>query len=398
MKTLLYVLLFFSGLTQVQAQLTTFYVRPETINAGYTAAQDSHYVAFNPSVTSNGKLLVFFPGTGALTKHYLLFPQLAANLGYHCISVAYPNGSPTVAQMCAGNSDADCYRDIHEEVCYGNDVSTNVTVDDLNSIHDRMVSLLQYLHTQYPSAGWGAFLSSNEPVWNMITLSGHSQGSGHALYLAKTKTCDRLIMFAGANDYSNYYSSSANWVSEAGLTNPSRYFSLLHLRDEVWDYAKQYAVVKDISMTAYGDDSTKIDFLSAPYSNSHCLYTDIEPLHPALAGAYHNGMAVDFFTPLAMIEPVWTYMLSTMVVDGILDAKSKASTLKLYPNPVTEQLNVTCTSAISSAPIQVLNMYGEVLIEEILEGSGSSFSTSELKPGVYLLRVNNECVKFVKEQ
>lgn len=230
-------------------QLTGLFITPNTIDPAYPTTDDSNYVAVNLSVTSNNKLLVFLPGTGARTKNYLLFPNLAADLGYHCISLSYPNGYPTVASLCSGSTDTNCYHDIRQEVCYGTDVSSNITVDTLNSINTRLIKTLNYLDSIYPTQGWGIYLSGGNPVWSKIAVSGHSQGGGHALYLAKTRPCERMIMFAGADDYSNYYSQPANWIHYPSLTPVSKFFSFLNLNDDVWTYSKQFSVVQGIGMT-----------------------------------------------------------------------------------------------------------------------------------------------------
>lgn len=380
------------------AQLVSFYVKPILTDGNYAASQDSHYVAINKSVTSNNKLLLFLPGTGALTRHYLKFPTLAASLGYHCVSVAYPNTGPTVAQLCAGNNNADCYKNIRQEVCYGTPVSNDVAVDSLNSIRMRLIHLLQYLQNTYPADGWAQFMAGGEPAWERIAVSGHSQGSGHALYLAKTQNCERNLMFAGADDYSNYYSQAANWTYTAGITPPARYFSFLHLEDEVWDYSKQYAVVQACGMTANGDDSTRVDNATAPYSNSHCLYTDIQPLFPGIYSAYHNGMVVDFYTPSSggqpVYTPVWTYMLTEALPTTITEVAGP--TFALYPNPSKGVIHLKTTIPVGSTELEVRNIQGELVLKNNLTASGlMDIDLSPYGPGVYSIRIGTAVLKVV---
>src|ERR1700741_47470 len=126
------------------SQLSAFYVYPNATDNNYTMAQDSHYVALNNSVVSNGKLFVFIGGTGSLTKHYKHLPQLAANMGYHAVSISYPN-FPSISASCGGSANSNCYEDFRQEVCYGTPLSSSVSVDTFNCIYTRLVKLLNYL-------------------------------------------------------------------------------------------------------------------------------------------------------------------------------------------------------------------------------------------------------------
>ncbi len=301
--------------TSAHAQPTIFYVAPSATDTAYASSQDKHLVILNKTVSYNNKLLVFLPGTGALTKHYTEFPKLAASLGYHCVSLAYPNDFPSITEACTGSADTDCFKNFRQEVCYGTPVSNAVSVDTLNSIATRLVKLLRYLNTTYPSDGWGAYLKQGNVNWNKIAVAGHSQGSGHALYFGKTKFCFRVIMFSGANDYSNLYKKPANWVSMPGLTPVSATYSFLHLKDDVVAYSKQYKVVQATGMTGSGDDSTSVDNAQPPYNHSHCLYTKAKPRFSFVYSSWHDGPVVDFYTPVNskgnfLYTPVWKYMLT----------------------------------------------------------------------------------------
>ena len=382
------------------AQLNAFYVTPNSVNNSYVVGEDSNYVVTNPSVPPLNKLLVFLPGTGAKPKHYLLFPNLAANLGYHCINLTYPNGYPTVAMLCAGNSNADCYANLRQEVCYGTPVSEDVDVDSLNSINTRLYNTLSYLAANYPSQNWGQFLSGNTMDWSKIAISGHSQGGGHALYFAKTQSCERMIMFAGADDYSNYYSQPANWTFVPGQTSTGKYFSFLHLNDDVWDYAKQYAVVQATGMTA-NDDSTLVDYLNSPYNNSHCLYTTVTPLYPGIYSAEHNGTVVDYFTPRdgnndPLYTPVWTYMLS----DEVAEVQSKNEMhLSLYPNPATKTINIG-NSSLDPFEIIITTELGQIIHQD--SGNNLSIDCSAFPAGLYFIYWKNamgksSCEKIIIE-
>lgn len=75
----------------------------------------------------------------------------------------------------------------------GEDVSPLVSVNAANSITGRLVSLLTYLNSNFPTEGWGQYLTNGQPRWDLITVAGHSQGGGHAGYLAKLVSLDRAV-------------------------------------------------------------------------------------------------------------------------------------------------------------------------------------------------------------
>ena len=71
--------------------------------------------------------------------------------------------------------------------------------------------------------------------------------------------------------------------------------------------------------------------------------------------------------------------------------------LDVYPNPVNDVLNVSCSEVISS--LEVLDMAGRTVVS--MNGNNSSIDTKALSAGVYMLRVVTEngvsSQKFVKE-
>jgi len=400
LKHILFTLLLLPALG-ARAQVTSFYVAPHAMDTAYTTAQDSSYVCIDASVASNGKLLIFLDGSGSNTKDYTYYPQLAAALGYHCISVAYPN-SPTVGSLCSASSDSLCYDKVRQEICYGTDASTLVSVDTFNSIYTRTVKLLQYLAATYPSAGWDAFLSGGVPVWASIVMSGHSQGSGHALYFAKTHPVYRVVMFSGADDYSAWYSAPAHWIHNASATPVSSYYSFLHLQDDVVPYSEEFAIVQALGMTASGDDSTLVDHISFPYLNSHCLYTDATPNHVSIASSYHDATVVDFFTPLGgsgyLFDSVWYYTLQIPATTGI-ESPSQQPAFSLYPVPARDVINLLPQST-GAGRVQITDLSGRVLISVsavFQKGSPMAMGIASLPPGAYVIQAQGATRLFIKE-
>lgn len=385
-----------------KSQVTAFFVKPFQTDAAYAVPQDSHYVAVNPAVTNNGKLVLFIGGTGSQAKNYTAIPRLAANLGFHAISIAYPN-SIAAAQACAGSPDSLCFDSFRQEICYGTPVSSKVAVDTLNSISIRLVRLLQYLSVAYPFAGWDQFLSGGLPVWSNIAVAGHSQGSGHALYFANTQPCNRALLFSGANDYSVYYSRTAHWIRSSFQTSKTGIFSFLNLYDEVESYSSQYEVLKSLGMLA-ADDSTLVDTKQPPYGNSHCLYTKAQSSHPSLAATYHNSTSVDYFAPIGtgefLFNPVWTYMLTSSPATFTAKSNNSHAEFLVFPNPSMNIVTVQPESHDFVREIQVISLSGQTIRQMNTLSSRAGVSVSinleDIPAGCYFIRLSTDSGIFTR--
>ena len=81
-------------------------VPPSCTESGIAGWTEPHYALRDPSVASNGLLLVFFPGTGFLPSDYQLVLAAAAHQGYFAIGLRYANDKDVGAISDA--SDPDC--------------------------------------------------------------------------------------------------------------------------------------------------------------------------------------------------------------------------------------------------------------------------------------------------
>jgi uncharacterized protein YjdB len=71
--------------------------------------------------------------------------------------------------------------------------------------------------------------------------------------------------------------------------------------------------------------------------------------------------------------------------------------LKLFPNPATNNLTVELKSFKNAEKMQIFNLTGRLLKEIILTSTKQQISIEDLPKGVYLVRVKNSAVKFIKE-
>lgn len=290
-------------------------VAPATTNSALTDNLSAHF-AINPApTTTRNRLFVMLPGTTAIPRFYRLIVRAGAARGYHSIGLTYPNDE-AVGTICAGSTRPDCPGEVRREIITGTDTSPLVAITPANSITGRLVSMLTYMQATYPGEGWGQYLISGAPNWAVITVGGHSQGAGHAGYMAKLHILDRVAMFSGPGDVGNVPSTPAQWITLPNATPAARQYGFTHRQDELVPLALIEFNWSQIGLGAFGA-SVSVDGSAAPYGDRRQLTTNIaipiSPLSPSTAPA-HGGTVVDVVTPLTaggepLYLPVWNYMI-----------------------------------------------------------------------------------------
>jgi hypothetical protein len=368
------------------SQINTFFVRPIQTNSGYTAPQDSHLVVRNTSTNLN-KLFLFIGGTGSNTQGYQTLSNFAGTLGYDVLNLSYPNG--VAAASLGSNPDSMVFNKYREEVCFGTPVSMDVTVDSLNSIYNRTVALITYLDLTYPTQNWNQYLINPLTLnWSKIAVGGHSQGSGHACYFAKRFDVERVLMFSGPNDYSNYYAKSANWLRVPGVTDLSKHYVYLSLNDEVVPFSNQLINIQGLGLFPLYD-TTFTDIAVPPFNDSHCLYTKQAP---GVALLYHNS-TIKYST---INNLVWNYMLTNSEGTGMANVIT-TNDLRVYPIPASNTLNISSTNPISTLPYTLRDMNGVSLLSgTITDKTTFTLDISSLVKGFYLLTLGNRTVRVIK--
>jgi hypothetical protein len=280
------------------AQNTSVLIQPNQTDAGYATSQESHYVVRN-SKTHLNKLLLFIGGSYSVPKNYNLVCDHAATIGLDVISLSYPND--VAAAPLGVSSDKLIFDNYRDEVCLGNQVSNEVSVNVLNSINTRATKLVIFLKNTYPEQNWGQYLtSSNTLQWDKIIVSGHSQGSGHACYLGKKNLVDRVVMFSGPNDYSIFYGKAGNWLTQSGQTPLTKQFALLHTQDEIVPFTNQVANLRGLGLLTATQNPTLADDLVSPYNNQRSLSLNIP------ANSYHSST----IGGNAKLPNIWTYLFT----------------------------------------------------------------------------------------
>lgn len=365
-------------------QINTFYVTPNATDSGYAIGQDSHMVVRN-STTNNDHLFLFLGGTGSTTKSYKRISEFAGDLGFDVINLAYSND--VAAASLKNSSDLLAFDNYRQEICHGTQLSSAVTVDSFNSITTRFVKLLEYLQLTFPAESWDQYLFGGELDWSKISVGGHSQGSGHAAYFAKSHLVDRVLMFSGPNDYSEFFDSPANWLTESGTTPSENHFAYQSLLDEVVDFEHQFSNIEALGLYPLYD-TVHVDKVSSPFNQSQCLYTT---QNPGLVLLHHN-VPIKFSS---LNNTVWEYMLTNPIAIGV-ESNSESDFL-VFPNPVASILNVSTEAMQNNHSIVLHDLYGRQILNDFSGGNQFTIDLSALPVGVYILQIDEQVIEVFKK-
>jgi hypothetical protein len=167
-----------------------------------------HVVAFPTEATAIEGVYLHFTGSMGRAYHQgsQRFPSQtllkeAMKAGYITVQVAYHNryavNSP---EECIGAKDIDdCAGRVRYEKITGEDVTSVVEVPPADSIRKRLLDLFGYM--QNVGFDFPAPVTSNgEIAWENLRLGGHSQGSGHALYITKYWNSQHTCLLGGPYD------------------------------------------------------------------------------------------------------------------------------------------------------------------------------------------------------
>jgi hypothetical protein len=342
----------------------------------------NHQIFINPTCPSKDKLLLHLVGSYDDTESTTLFPSLAADSGFHVIVLHYPNLIPVTTQ-CRNNTDIDCHWKYRQELTFGEDTHSVLTVDTSNCILNRFEKVVQYLDANFSSENWNSFLLNGDSInWPKITISGHSQGGGHAAFMGKHFDLDRVIMFASPNEYSATYSAAAPWISMPGITPASKHYGMGNLYDDAIDFSEQYLVWNGLNMLPFGD-TVLVEQANCPYNDTRMLYTN-DTTAGNFPAPWHSCMLLDTVVPLdggnqpIFIEP-WQYLLGlcSSLTTGIEELPTAPLQLSIYPNPTQGEVIVSCTEKMKS--IQVFNLLGQEQISFTVNAESIQFQPPNTK-------------------
>lgn len=295
---------------QTTPQLYQYNVLPSSTDSAINSYNYEHYVKLDTRTTVKNKLFVFLPGTAGFPSVYKLIVNKAAALGYHSIGLMYPNSTDMYTASTTG-TDLTQFGKCRQEIFDGTDQTPGVSVNTANCIKNRLYKLLVALQQQYPNQNWQQFISGTEVNWSKVTIAGHSQGGGHALYIAKKVSVERAISFSSI-DWNTTLEQSASWVFESGSTPISKCYSFISTRDQFFSYNNVLTQLADLGMTG---PAVSVDDFTPPFSGSHTLITSATPALSLLLPD-HNLTCLDAYVPKtnsgdvsASFDRAWAYLI-----------------------------------------------------------------------------------------
>lgn len=236
------------------------------------------------------------------------FCQLAASLGYHVISLRYPNAlSASAARF---DEDAGEFERFRLALIAGG-TSKHISLPRHESIEHRLIKLLQYLVATRPAGQWQQFLTADGSIrWEAIAVAGQSQGGGHAALIALHHQVARVICTGAPKDFNLKLDAPAAWLTRESATPKSRFFAFNHLQDrQAATWPQQLANLRALKLDAFGP-FVLVDVTQPPYRHSHILVTNY-PGGTLTSQEAHT--AVISWRNAAVFERVWRYMLTAPV-------------------------------------------------------------------------------------
>ena len=281
------------GSASLYAQVKVLRVEAGQTDPAIESVHGPHIALYDPQAADGHRLYLFLVGTGGKAIGSQKMDSIVAGWGYHVISLDYENHVISVA--CAHSLDPATFGRDREAIVTGAAVSDKIKVSPANSILNRFEKLLTYLVKHDPEGGWDQFVKYGRPVWSHIIVGGHSQGSGHAAYIGKMYSVDRVLIFSGPQDYMDDLRQPAPWQANPSATPPSRFFAFLAKNDP---FNTQHQIANCLLLMQLSKPETlAVNPGQAIHSNCHILINDIPGKSP------HGS------TVLPEFENVWRYML-----------------------------------------------------------------------------------------
>lgn len=266
----------------------------------------SHFIAVDITVDHPSVLYLHLPGSGGLPEDYQYVSLCAASCGYHVVNLAYCN-YPAVRILIKGIKDTDLPECIRRERLYGGNYADTANVSRADSVENRLLKVLQYNHKTHPDEGWDTFYTGDHIQWDRIVVGGHSQGAGHAAFLAKEHNLAGVIIFAGPGDFVAGY-GPAPWLSYENVTPPERMYAFTHASDP---FSQAFFTAQRIlGLQVFGP----LQNVDTGELTSHMLTTAL----PADSQNYHSCIIVDEYVlynedGAILYEYVWVYMFTRLL-------------------------------------------------------------------------------------
>jgi len=307
-------------------EITSFPIKPSATDPAIKTFDDPHWLYVNRGIVVERKpelpkdrhqLLLWLTGTGGKGQTAMGFSNLAADLGYHVVTLMFPDDVP--ATTCATDADPKAFENFRMAIIAGGKARSHGGTKDFpieraESIESRLIKLLEHLKTIRPAEHWEQFLNDDGTIkWESITVAGQSQGGGHAALIGIRHKVARVIAFGAPKDYSKKLDAPAAWYAHESATPKNRFYAFNHHQDPKGCTPEQLLKnLKALGLDAFGAVA-EVDTEAAPFHHSHVLYTGFPnvtidgPESDGAKAAHTSGISTK---NAERWKPVWTYLLT----------------------------------------------------------------------------------------
>jgi hypothetical protein len=262
------------------------------------------------------ELLLFLNGTHTKGtprgKGPVAFCEFAANLGYHVVSLTYPD--EIAASICRNERDQTAFEHFRMAIIQGGRTKY-ISVAPQESIENRLVKLLVLLEALRPREHWAEFLNGDGSIrWESIAVAGQSQGGGHAALIGIKHRVARVICTGAPKDYNQRRKAPAAWYRLQSATPKDRFFTFNHRQDWTGETSFKQLLenLKALGLDVLGPPAD-VDTAAFPYDHSRILITGypvVKVTGPQSEGSLiAHGSMLDYKNA-GRWKQAWTYMLT----------------------------------------------------------------------------------------
>jgi hypothetical protein len=308
------------------AEVTSLLVKPSATDPEIKQFDEPHWIYLDWEIVVEQRadrpqprqeLLLWLTGTGDKGHDAQGFSNLAASLGYHVITLMFPNDIP--ASACAGDSNPNAFETFRMAIIRGGRAMyqqgrQELTIARAESIENRLIKALQFLHQKRPKENWAQFLNGDGTIkWPSIAVAGQSQGGGHAALIGIKHRVARVLCFGSPKDYSKRRNAPAAWYGQESATPKDRFFAFNHRQDPKGCTPEQlFGNLQALGLDAFGPP-VEVDTEPFPYREARILYTRYPEV--TVTGVESEGAKIAHGSAIITKhadrwKQVWTYLLT----------------------------------------------------------------------------------------
>jgi dienelactone hydrolase len=308
------------------AEVTSLPVKPSATDPEIKQFDEPHWIYLDREIVVEQRadrppprqeLLLWLTGTGGKGHDAQGFSNRAASLGYHVITLMFPNAIPATA--CAGDSNSNAFEAFRMAIIQGGRATyqqgrQELTISRAESIENRLIKALQFLQQKRPKENWAQFLNEDGTVkWPSIAVAGQSQGGGYAALIGIKHRVARVLCFGAPKDYSKRLNAPAAWYGQESATPKDRFFAFNHRQDPKGCTPEQLlSNLQALGLDAFGRP-VEVDTEPFPYREARILYTRYPEV--TVTGVESEGAKIAHGSAILTKyadrwKQVWTYLLT----------------------------------------------------------------------------------------